>query len=425
MDPRTSGWLPFITMGNSATKPTRHCAEAAPAPSATATANKAAAVRRPANLDMVLPLNPALNSPRPGRRKPDAMSLPRGEFMLHCSNFRRIDVFCRGRGFPTMKTTLKTAGVAALAGTGALALGGLLASRAMNKAVAKRSPAPGRMLSVDGVELHVQQQGAGPDVLLIHGAAMMGSEMLLALGEALSGYRLTAIDRPGHGWSDKTRRPSIFEQARLFHAAAAQLGLRQPTVVGHSQGGAVALAYGERFADDISGVVAVAPLAYPAWGAAHLGRALRGAPVLGPLLSNTTLAAADPAGLRAVLPLIFAPQKPTDAFKAAIDVDVLTRPWAMVADGADFTKGSMELQGMKGRYAGYPAALHVVLGTKDRILKPSRQGEKLAGAVPEARLTTVEGKGHMVHHFAPEVVAAAVTEVRERGLLAEAPALAA
>jgi pimeloyl-ACP methyl ester carboxylesterase len=169
----------------------------------------------------------------------------------------------------------------------------------------------------------------------------------------------------------------------------------------------------------------VAPLAYPAWGLAHMGRAVRGAPFVGPALSNTNLALADPVGLRAVLPLIFAPQKPTAAFRKTIDLDVLTRPWAMVADGADYTKGSMELQGMQHRYADFPAELHVVLGTKDRILKPSRQGEKLAAAVPGARLTAVEGKGHMVHHFAPEAVAAAVREVRERGLGQHAPALAA
>lgn len=323
-----------------------------------------------------------------------------------------------------MTKFLKTAPFAGAA-TGALAVAGLIASRIMNRAVKARSPAPGRIVEIDGVRLHVLQKGSGPDVLLIHGAAMMGSEMVLALGEALSGYRITAIDRPGHGWSGKMRRPSIHDQAALFHAAAGQLGLKSPVLVGHSLGGAVALAYGERFADEISGVVAIAPLAYPGWGPAHIGRAIRGAPVLGPLLSNTTLALADPAALRAVLPLVFSPQKPTAAFRDSIDLDVLTRPWAMVADGADFTRASLDLRKLAGRYADYPSPLHVIVGSKDRILKPARQGEKLAGSVPDARLTVREGKGHMVHHFAPEAVAAAVSEVRTRSLGAHAPAVAA
>ncbi|MBW3618564.1 MAG: alpha/beta hydrolase [Proteobacteria bacterium] len=314
---------------------------------------------------------------------------------------------------------------AALAGTGALAAAGLISSRVLNAKVKKRNPAPGRLIEVDGVRLHVLQQGSGPDVLLIHGAAMIASEMVLALGQTLSGYRITAIDRPGHGHSDRRRRPSVNDQAALFHAAAAELGLRSPVLVGHSLGGAVALAYGAQFPEDISGVVAVAPLAYPGWGLGHLGSALRGAPVLGPLLSNTTLALSDPLLMRAVLRPIFAPQKPTPAFKAEIDVDLLSRPFALVADSADFTRASLDLQASSQRYAGYPAPLHVVVGSKDRILKPARQAERLARAVPGARLTVRPGLGHMVHHFAPDAVGAAVADVRQRSAAANAPALAA
>ena len=322
-----------------------------------------------------------------------------------------------------MKLPIKAA--AAVAGTSALAVAGLLASRIMNKTVQKRSPPSGRLVEVNGTRLHVLQQGSGPDVLLIHGALMIADEMILSLRDALPGCRITAIDRPGHGRSDKRRRPSIHDQAELFHAAALQLGLRAPVLVGHSLGGAVALAYGQRFAQDISGVVAVAPLAYPGWGLAHLGRALRGAPLLGPALSNTTLALSDPAMVRAVLPLIFSPQKPTPAFRAAIDIDLLSRPYAMVADGADFTRASLDLRKLSRGYSDYPAALHVVVGEKDRILKPSRQGGRLARAVPSAQLTTVPGKGHMVHHFAPEAIGIAVADVRARALAPEPLAQAA
>jgi pimeloyl-ACP methyl ester carboxylesterase len=319
----------------------------------------------------------------------------------------------------------RTITATALAGTGVLAAAGLIASRLLRARTKARSPAPGRFIEVDGVRLHLIQQGSGPDVLLIHGAAMMASEMVLALGETLSGYRITAIDRPGHGYSAKQRKPSAADQARLFHAAAKQLGLRAPVLVGHSLGGAVALAYGALFPKEVTGVVAVAPLAYPGWGPAHLGRAIRGAPVLGPLLSNTTLALTDPLMMRAALRPVFAPQKPPAAFKAAVDVDVLAQPSAMVADGADFTRASLDLQGLARDYADYPAPLHVVVGGKDRILKPARQAERLARAVPGAQLTVRADLGHMVHHFDPEAVRTAVAEVRARNAAAEAPALAA
>jgi pimeloyl-ACP methyl ester carboxylesterase len=232
--------------------------------------------------------------------------------------------------------------------------------------------------------------------------------MMLALGEALPGWRVTAIDRPGHGHSDKRRRPSVHVQAALLRDAAEQLGLVRPVVVGHSLGGAVALAYGERFADEIAGVVAISPLAYPGWGPAHAGRALRGAPLLGPALSGTIQGLTDPLMMRAAMRLIFSPQQPSARFKAAIDVDLLARPSAMVADGGDFVRASLDLEGLSRRYAEYPAPLEIIVGEKDRILKPRRQAERLARDVPGAVLTVLPGLGHMVHHFAPEAVADAV-----------------
>lgn len=300
------------------------------------------------------------------------------------------------------------------AASSAVGAAGYLASRKRVRAAEKRSPAGGTFIEPEGVRLHVLQQGSGPDALLIHGAAMMASEMQLALDGALPGHRITAVDRPGHGYSDKRPRPSILDQARLIHAAAQELGLRRPVLVGHSLGGAVALAYADLFPDDVSGVVAIAPLAFPGWGVAHVGRAIRGAPLLGPLMSNTALALTDPYMLRGAMRLVFSPQKPTPEFRKAIDMDILSRPSAMVADGADFVRASIDLERLSRRYAALEAPLHVVVGESDHILKPSRQGERLAEAVPGARLTQLAGMGHMVHHFAPEAVSAAVHDVMAR-----------
>lgn len=305
--------------------------------------------------------------------------------------------------------------LASLAVVGGLAAAtGFVASRLRSKTVERRSPSKGSFIDVDGAHLHVLQQGSGPDVLLIHGAAMMAAEMMLALGDAFPGQRITAIDRPGHGHSGKRRRPSINDQAALFHSAAGALGLTSPVVVGHSLGGAVALSYGEQFHADVTGIVAIAPLAFPGWGPAHLGRAVRGAPLLGPALSNTVQALTDPMMMRAAMKLIFSPQTPTAVFRREIDVDLLARPSAMVADGGDFLRASIDLERLSRRYGRYPAPLHVVVGEKDHVLNPGRQGRRLANHVPGARLTLLPGLGHMAHHFAPEAVAAAVEDLRAR-----------
>jgi pimeloyl-ACP methyl ester carboxylesterase len=200
----------------------------------------------------------------------------------------------------------------------------------------------------------------------------------------------------------------------VINAAVRQLGLTRPVIVGHSLGGAVALAYGALFPEEVSGVVAVAPMAYANWGVGHLGFGLRAIPVLGPVLSNTLLALTDPLKTRAAARLIFSPQKPTASFKERVPVSLSSRPSALAADGADFIGASWDLRRLGRVFDAYPAPVHIVVGSKDRVLKPSRQAERMARALKGAGLTTVEGAGHMVHHVAPEAVLAAIEDVRTR-----------
>ena len=62
----------------------------------------------------------------------------------------------------------------------------------------------GRYVEVKGNRIRYSQTGAGQDILLIHGCP--GSlEDWEPVAESLSRkYRVTAYDRPGHGYSDAT-----------------------------------------------------------------------------------------------------------------------------------------------------------------------------------------------------------------------------
>jgi pimeloyl-ACP methyl ester carboxylesterase len=271
-----------------------------------------------------------------------------------------------------LNTRPKTAAV--LAGTAVLAAAGFVSARLRTRAAETRSPPAGRVLEVEGARCTFSSSGSGPDVLLIHGMAMMAAEMMLALGKAFPGQRVTAIDRPAHGHSGKRRRPSLERQVELLHAAVVELGLKKPVVVGHSLGGAVALAYGERFSDEVSGVVAVAP-----WPIRAGARLMSGAPFAarrcwGPLLSNTTLALADPAVLRAAVPLIFSPQKTPAGFPRGRGRGPAGAALGHGGGRRRLHRASFALVGLSKRYGSYPVPVHVVLGDKDHILKPARQG---------------------------------------------------
>ena len=119
-------------------------------------------------------------------------------------------------------------------------------------------PMPGgQFIDVEGRKLHYVQRGEGPDLILVHGASgNLGDWTFQHVDTLARSYRVFAMDRPGLGFSDPAPEPDdLFSQARIIRAAAQKLGIGQATVVGHSYGGSVALAYALDNTDDVSGMV--------------------------------------------------------------------------------------------------------------------------------------------------------------------------
>ena len=71
-------------------------------------------------------------------------------------------------------------------------------------------------------------------------------------------HDVIAFDRPGHGlsgWPGATAA-QLAEQARLLRGGLAELGVRRATIVGHSYGGSVALAWALDAPDSVDGLAA-------------------------------------------------------------------------------------------------------------------------------------------------------------------------
>jgi len=105
-------------------------------------------------------------------------------------------------------------------------------------------PPSGQFITVSGKRLHYTMAGEGPPVILLHGAS--GNFLDWTFGrfdELAKTHKVLAFDRPGLGFSDAADDPSLSSQVALMVEAARQLGMERATVVGHSFGGAVALAW--------------------------------------------------------------------------------------------------------------------------------------------------------------------------------------
>ena len=76
-------------------------------------------------------------------------------------------------------------------------------------AVQRAHPPQGRMVEVAGGMLHVVDIGprdAGLPIVMLHGASSNLEVMRRPVGERLAKtHRVILIDRPGHGWSTRTR----------------------------------------------------------------------------------------------------------------------------------------------------------------------------------------------------------------------------
>lgn len=256
-----------------------------------------------------------------------------------------------------------------------------------------------------------------PPVVLIHGALVDRADMALTLGARLARrFRVYVPDRPGHGDSRRPRlAASPWAQATAIRQALERLGVERPAVIGHSFGGAVALAWATERPGTLAGVVALAPLAYPELRLEHLLFAPRAAPLTGPLLSRTAALSVDPMLMQAMTIHMFAPQTAPERWRAALPPARVHDSASLTADGEDASWIIPAMTVLSAGYGSCPAPVHFVTGGADQVVDGRRHAARAAGHLPNARLTVLPGVGHMLHHFVPEAAEAALDEVLTRG----------
>jgi pimeloyl-ACP methyl ester carboxylesterase len=100
-----------------------------------------------------------------------------------------------------------------------------------------------RLVEVRGAKFHVETFGSGAPIVFLHGGAHYFDNSFQLQRDYFASYRtVIGIDQRGHGHSPDDARPfSYREMADDTAALIASLGLGPVDVVGHSDGGNVAL----------------------------------------------------------------------------------------------------------------------------------------------------------------------------------------
>lgn len=266
-------------------------------------------------------------------------------------------------------------------------------------------PAEGQFLDVAGARLHYVDRGQGPAIVMIHGLAGQLRNFSYAMLDRLaSHYRVILVDRPGSGYStaDPGTTPGLIAQARMMAALIGELGLGRPLVVGHSMGGAVALALALDYPELLRGIALIAPLTQMQDAVPDSFRGLARVPQSARLFFAQTIGTPlSKLTARQTLDMVFAPETPPEDFGIRGGGLLSQRPAAIATASAELFGANADLTRMVPRYGELRVPTSILFGRQDAILDPGLHGHRTAAIIAGAKIDTIDG-GHMLPITVPD-----------------------
>lgn len=293
-------------------------------------------------------------------------------------------------------------GAAAL--SGGLALWTALGARAATAMV----PRDGQLADVPGGSLHYTDRGNGPPIVMLHGLLGQLRHYSYALADRLvADHRLVLVDRPGWGYSTvEGAQPGIVEQANMVAALIRGLGLERPVIVGHSMGGALALALALEHPDLVGGLGLIAPLTQPPEAIPPMfERMYVPSPAVRGVLSWTLAVPMGMLGATRAAQAIFAPDPVPGDFASRGGGALALRPASFRAGSAELQLSGEAMAVLPGRYAEIATPTAILYGREDAVLDPELHGRKTATMIDGATYETMTG-GHMLPIAHPEATEA-------------------
>ena len=252
-------------------------------------------------------------------------------------------------------------------------------------------------VSVGGVNLHYLTAGSGRPVVLIHGNPGSHRDYTMAVLDKLSRcFQVIAFDRPGHGLSERDCSvPMTAEtQATLIRDALRKLDIQKPILVGHSWGGALVLAAAVAYEDELSGIVLLAPAAYPTVSR-EWWSLIPAIPVIGKFMVHTLTPLIGRAVVKSTLKDAYHPQAVQEQY-AGQSAELWTRPEQITAYAYDERTLRSSLKSLNGRYSNLRLPVMIVTGAEDQLLEPEKHAYLLHETIKGSELIVLHQTGHQL-----------------------------
>lgn len=256
---------------------------------------------------------------------------------------------------------------------------------------------------------HVQEMGAGPLILLLHGAGGATHSFRHLIPLLTDGYRVIAVDLPGQGFTalGNRTRCNLDAMAEDVAALISQQSWHPFAIIGHSAGAAVALRLAEIAPPQaviginaaLGGFEGVAGWLFPA-----LANLLARLPLVPQLFSKL---AGTP---RQVHQLLASTGSTIEAQGEAQYLHLLRQPGHVAATLAMMAQWNLDA--LLHRLPRQKVPCLLITASADRAVPPA-VSQRAAALMPNAQWIDLPGFGHLVHEEAPEQVAALIHDFLE------------
>jgi len=263
-----------------------------------------------------------------------------------------------------------------------------------------------QFIEIDGMRWHVQKDGAGPSVLLLHGTGATTHSFRDIFTDFSKDFSVMALDLPGHGFSSRLKggRPTLERVSQAIAELLAHENFIPDMIVGHSAGAAIAVELASKHLDETKALVSINGAFYPFPGfAGQMFPAAAKLLFVNPFMSHLFAFGAhnkdrvhrliDSTGSKLTNEGLVFYQK------ALQSSDHIEGTLAMMANW-DLDKMAMQIRTLD-------IPMLQIIGDKDGTIEPSaslKTEKLLANGIREV----FKGYGHLVHEEIPQEVGASI-----------------